>query len=135
MIHEQHERSPLRRGKSQTRRGALSKKRACLGMRPRADRAAGVVQEKREIKNKRVREFLEERAVGTQLRVFRFHHLVELVDTNQGMLIRRVTMEKFMLHQAGELAEFWHVTTKKVHPVHHAQHPPNLAFAGNDPVE
>src|SRR6266404_3912538 len=105
MVDEQHERSPLRRGKSQSRRGALGKQRARLRMRPRSDRTAGVVQEQREIKNKWVREFLEERAVRAQLRLFRLHHLVELVDAHQSVFVRGVAMKKFVLHQAGELAE------------------------------
>ena len=59
MIHQEDERAALRGGKFQAHGRALREKCARFGMRARADRAPGVVQEKGEIKNKRVREFLE----------------------------------------------------------------------------
>src|SRR4030081_2509160 len=104
-------------------------------MRTRSDGPAGVMQKEREGKNKWVREFLEDRPVGAQLRVFCLHHLVELVDANQGVLISSVAMKKFMLHQAGELTELRNVTTEKIAPMHHAQNAADLAFARNDPAK
>jgi len=94
MVDEQDQGPALRRGKAETRRGPLRKKCARLRMGTRTDRAAGVVQEQREIKNKRVLEFLEEFAVGAELRIFRLHHLVELVDADQGVFVGGVAMEK-----------------------------------------
>ena len=37
-------------------------------------------------------------------------------------------MQKLMLHQAGELAEFGNVTTEKIDPMHRSQDPPDSAF-------
>ena len=51
------------RGKLEADRRALREKRAGFGMRPRSDRPAGVVQEKREIEDERVLEFFEELAI------------------------------------------------------------------------
>ena len=44
-------------------------------------------------------------------------------------------MEKFVLHQAGELAEFRNVTPKKIYPMHHPQDAAYLAFARNNSPE
>src|SRR5947199_9634330 len=101
-------------------------------MGPGSDGAPGVVQEKREIKNKRILELLEKCPVGTQLRIFCLYDLVEFVDADQGVFIRGVTMKKFMLHQAGELAEFRHVTAEKIDSMHHTQHQSELTFARNN---
>src|ERR1700682_168759 len=135
MVDEQYQRTPWRRGKAQTRRGPLGKERARLGMRTRAHCAPGVVQEKRKIKDKWVLESFEQPPVGTEFRVLRLHHLVELVDANQGVFVGGVAMEEFVLHQAGELPEFGNVPAEEIHPVHHAQHPADLALPRNDPLE
>src|ERR1041384_3004720 len=104
-------------------------------MWPRPDRASGVVKEEREIEDKRVVEFLEETAVSAELRVFGVHDLVEFIDADQRVFVGRVTMEKLMLHQAGELAEFRNVTAEKINPVHHPQDAPDLAFPRDDAVK
>ena len=57
---------------------------------------------------------------------------VELVDADQGVFVRGIAMEKFVLHQAGELTEFRNVAAEKIDPVHHAQDAADLAFARND---
>ena len=44
------------------------------------------------------------------------------------MLVGRVTMEKFMLHQAGQLAEFGNVAAEKIHLMHHSQDASHSAF-------
>ena len=44
-------------------------------------------------------------------------------------------MEKFVLHQAGELPELRNVTAEKIDPVHHPQHAADFAFARNNPLE
>ena len=88
---------------------ALREERARFRVRSRGDRPAGVVQQKREVEDKRILQFFEQRPIRAQLRVLSVHHLVKLVDANQGMFVGGVTMEKLVLHQAGELAEFRNV--------------------------
>src|ERR1043166_2198885 len=97
-------------------------------MRPRADCTSGVVQKKRQIKDKWVVEFLEEAAISAELRIFGVHHLIEFINAHQRVFVGRVTMEKLVLHQASELAEFRDVTAQKINPVHHAQDAADLAF-------
>src|SRR3954470_8478655 len=101
-------------------------------MRPSPDRPAGVVQEQGKIEDVRVLEFLEEVAIGAQFRILRLHHLVELVDADQGVLVRGVTMKEFVLDQAGELSEFRNVSSEKIDPMHHPENPANFSFARQD---
>src|ERR1041384_1973155 len=101
-------------------------------MRPRPDRASGIVQKKREIENKRVVEFLEEPPVPAEFRILGVHYLVELVDAHQRVFVGRVTMKKLVLHETSELAEFGNVTAQKIDPVHHPEDAPDLALARHD---
>ena len=128
MVHEQNQRPSLGRGKPQARRCSLGEKRARLRVWTRAHRAAGVVKEEREIKDKRVREVFKQPPVGAKFWILRLHHGVEFVDANQGVFVGCVTMEKFVLHQAGELSKFRNVSAEKIDPVHHAQDAAHLAF-------
>ena len=44
------------------------------------------------------------------------------------MLVGCVTMQKLMLHQAGELAEFGNVAAEKIRPMHHSQDASHFPF-------
>src|SRR5437764_4050456 len=87
----------------------------------RADSFAAVVQQQREIENQRVVKSLENFTIGSQLRIVRLRQRIELIDAYQRMLVGCVSMQKFMLHQTGQLAEFGNVTTEKIDPMHHSQ--------------
>src|SRR5438309_8942300 len=102
-------------------------------MGPGPDRATGVVEEQSEIEHVRVLEFFEEIPVGAQFRILGLHHLVELVDADQGVFVRGITMEKFVLDQAGELPEFRDVSSEEIDPVHHSKDTADVSFAGEDP--
>ena len=103
-------------------------------MRPRADRPAGVVQKQREIKNKRIRA-VSRKGRYDQLRILVSCQRIELVDADQRVFVRGVAMEKFMLHQAGELAELRNVTAEEIDPMHHPQGAADFALARNDPAK
>ena len=94
-------------------RDALRKKRARFRVRTRADRLAGVMQQQRQIKNERIREFLEKFAVLDQFRVLGSCQRIELFDADQRVFVRGVTVKKFVLHQAGKLAELGNVSARK----------------------
>ena len=59
MVNEKNERLPLFGRELQTRGDALGKKSARFRVRPGSDRLAGVVQQKRQIKDKRILQLLK----------------------------------------------------------------------------
>ena len=93
---------------------------------------SGVVQEQCEIKNKRILQLFKKFLIRNQLGIVGTGERVELVDANQRVFVGRVTMEIFVLHEAGQLAEFRNVTAQKIDAMHHAQHASNLVFARQD---
>ena len=82
---------------------------------------ADVVQQQRQIKQAGTFEVLEERRVIFIRRVLGLPDAVELFQADQRVLVGGVLMIKFMLHEAGELAEFGDVFAEQIHLVHGAQ--------------
>ena len=41
-------------------------------------------------------------------------------------------MKELVLHETGQLAELGNVAPEKIHPMHHAQDAPDIAFAGQN---
>ncbi len=98
-------------------------------MRPGPDAFARVVHEEREIKNVGIGQRREKLLVGLQFRFVSLAERVELLEADQGVLVRRVTMEIFMLHKAGEGTEFRQITPEKIDLVHHAQDARDFSLA------
>jgi hypothetical protein len=48
------------------------------------------------------------------------------------VLVRGVTVKKFMLHQTGQLAKLRNITAKIIDPVHETERAADLAFLGQD---
>ena len=94
-----------------------------------------VVHEEGEVECRGVVVFLEEIAVAGEFRVLAGDEVVQLVDADQRVLVGRVAVEKFVLHEAGEASEFREVASEKIRLVHHAQDAPDAAFAGEDGEE
>lgn len=97
-------------------------------MRPRADSLPGVVQEEGEVKNVGIGQGLEEFSVGLQFGAVSVAEGVEFFDADQSVLIRRVTVKIFVLHEAGEGAELRQIAAKKIDLVHHAQNARDLSL-------
>ena len=96
---------------------------------------ARVVHEEGKVKGGRVVVLLEKITVSGEFRVLAGDEVVQLVDANQRMLVRRVAVEKFVLHKAGEASEFREVTSEKIRLVHHAQDGSDTALAREDGEE
>ena len=109
----------------------------CAGLRvwTRAHPFPGVVQEQRKIKHEWVFEFLEQSVICAHLRIGRCAQRIQFIDADQGVFIRGVAMEKFVLHQAGERPEFRDVLPEKIDPMHHAQNRTRASFAGKNAFE
>src|SRR5882724_7952584 len=99
-------------------------------MPPRANGFAAVMQKQRQIKDEWVIELLKNLAIGDQLRIIRRCQSVELVDTYQCVFVRRVTMQKLVLHQTGELTEFGNISPQEINPMHHSKDPADSPFSG-----
>src|SRR5260370_16867165 len=97
-------------------------------MRARTHCPSRVVQKQSEIKHERFFQIFEKTAIGDQLRIVCPHQRVEFVDAKQRMLVRGVTMKKFLLHQASQWAELRNIATEKINPVLHPQRPPDLTL-------
>ena len=93
------------------------------------------MQEKCKIQNQRVGELLEQFAIRDQLRLIRHRQCIEFVDAYQSVLVRRIPVQKLMLHKAGELTEFGNVSAKKIDAVHHSQDAPHSPFVGENRFE
>src|SRR5438309_8566017 len=129
MIHQQNQHLAFTRIKLKTARYALRKDRARFRMWPGPDSLAGVMQQQRQIKNKRIWQFLEKLSVLDELGIFGSRQRVELVNADQRMFVRGVAVKKFMLHQTSKLAELGNVLTEEIEPMHQPQSPPNFSFA------
>src|SRR5712671_2926896 len=99
-------------------------------MRAGADCPAGVMQEQSEVKNKRIFEVFEKMTIRDQLRIVCSNQCIELVDAKKGVLVRGVTVKKFMLHQTGQLAKLRNITAKIIDPMHETKRSAGLAFFG-----
>src|SRR5689334_7645985 len=98
-------------------------------MRPSTYRLTGVMQQQSQVKHERIGQFLEKFPVLDQLAVFRVRQRIQFVDTDQSVFVRSVAVEKFMLHQTGELAELGNILPKKIQPMHQAQGASDFSFA------
>src|SRR6266566_2327161 len=90
-------------------------------MRPRANGFTSIVQKQSQIEYEWIVESLKNFAIGNQLRIIRLRQCIEFVDADQRMFIGCVTMQKLMLHQTRQLAEFGNVSPQKIDSVHHAK--------------
>ena len=54
-------------------------------------------------------------------------NLVQFLQANQRVFIRRILMIKLMLHETGEPSELWHVLSQEAHFVHGSEHRSNVA--------
>src|SRR5262245_702758 len=106
MINQEDEGLSLLGRQLQTRSDALSEECARFRVRPSANRFTAIVQKEREIKNKWILQFLKNLAIRDQFRVSRLRQGVKFIDAHQCVLVRCVTMQELMLHQAGKLSEF-----------------------------
>ena len=129
VVHQQDQHLAFARIELKTARDPLRKNRARFRMRAGAHRFAGVVQQQSQVKHERIGQFLEKFPVLDQLAIFRLRQRIEFVDTDQSVFVRSVAVEKFMLHQTGELAELGNVLPEKIQPVHQAQGASDLSFA------
>ena len=129
VIDEKDERLALLGRQLQAVRDALGENSARLSVRPGPDGFAGIVQEQGQIKNERILELLEESSIRDQLRILRPGQSIELVDANQRMFVGGVTVEKLVLNQTGQLAEFGNVASEEIDPVHHTKDAAHFAFA------
>src|SRR5205814_10202683 len=98
-------------------------------MWPGSDSLAGVMQQQRQIKDKRIGQLLEKFPIFKQFGIFRVSQCVELVNADQRVFVRGVAVKKFMLHQTSKLAELGNVLTEEIEPMHQPQSPPNFSFA------
>ena len=89
-------------------------------MRASANRFAGVMQQQSQVKHEGIGQFLEKLPVLDQLAIFRARQRIQFVDADQSVFVRSVAMEKFVLHQTGELPELGNVLPEKIQSVHQA---------------
>ena len=92
----------------------------------------GEAVETREGERGSVGQGVEELSIGLGFLVVSRAEGVELFDADQGMLVGRITMEIFVLHETGEGTELRQVTAEKIHLVHHAQDTRDLSLAAKD---
>src|SRR5262249_42803790 len=97
-------------------------------MRSRANRPPGVVQEQCQVEDEWIIQIFEDLAIRNQLRIVRPYERVELVDAEECMLVRGITMEKLVLHEAGQLPEFGDVAAQKIDPMHQTQRTSHLTL-------
>ena len=95
-------------------------------------RFADVVQQQREVKQAGPFQTLKQGRVMFIRLVLRLPDPVKLFQADQGVLVGGVLVIKFMLHEAGELAEFGDVFAEQVHLVHRAQNRRDAAAAFED---
>ena len=96
---------------------------------------ARVVHQEREVKRGRIVIFEEQIAVAGEFRILAGDEVVQFVDADQGVLVGRVAVEKFMLHQAGETSELWQIASEEIGLVHETQDAADLTLAGEDGEE
>ena len=122
-----------RRGiKGQSPGHAQRQRSAHRGMIAMAVGFTHVMEQQGQIKHVRPLQTLKQRRIRIVRRVFRFPNAVQLLQTNQGVLIGGVLMIKLVLHQAGKLAELGKIFAKQVHFVHRAENRRDIATLVQD---
>ncbi len=96
---------------------------------------ADVVQQQREVKQAGPVQALKQRRVIFIRRLLRLPDFVELFEADQRVFVGGVLMIKFVLHEAGQLAEFGNVFAEQVDLVHRAQNRRDFAAPFEDGQE
>ena len=97
--------------------------------------AAGIVKNDGEVERVGIGDFVKEAAIDSAARIVLGDELVELFDAAQRVFVGGVAVEKFVLDEAVERAEFRQVTAEKSDAVHEAQHARDITFAFEDRLE
>src|SRR5437016_2341457 len=95
MVYQQDQHLAFTRVELKAARDALGKDRARFRMRSRPHRLAGVMQQQRQIKNERIWQFLEKFPVLDQFGIFGSRQRIELVNADERVFVRGVTVKKF----------------------------------------
>ena len=96
---------------------------------------ADIVQQNRKVENRGVLEFLENGAVAVETPFLGEQNGVEFFDANEGVLVSRVAVVEFVLHEAIERAELGDVAAEHAEVVHEPEDATDLAFARKDREE
>ena len=129
MVYQQDQHLAFTRVELKTARDALRKDRARFRMWPGPHGLAGVMQQQRQIKNKRIWQFLEKFPVLDQFGIFGSCQRIKLINADQRVFVRGVAVKKFMLHQTSKLAELGNVLTEEIEAMHQPQSPPHFSLA------
>ena len=97
--------------------------------------AAGVVKNDGEVERVGVGDFVEEAAIDSAARVVLGDELVELFDAAQRVFVGGVAVEKFVLNEAIECAEFRQIASEESDAVHESQDASDIALAFEDRLE
>ena len=135
VVDEEDERGEIGALQAHAARDAHRVDRAGLGVALGVVRLAGVVEQHGQVEDVGPRRLLQERAVLGEGRFGGVDDLVEHLDADEGVLVGGVTMEKFVLHQAGEGAELGEEAAEKSEFVHGAQGAADLPLARKDGQE
>ena len=102
------------------------------GVMAGAEGLAGIVQQQSQVKHeglfhpaKNLRVLAEGRRLGVP-------HLVQLLQADQGVFVRRVLVIELVLHQAGQAAELGQEFSQQADFVHHAQRRRDVAALVQD---
>src|SRR5205823_2824316 len=72
----------------------------------------------------------EQFSITEKLLIFGRHQVIELVDADQSVFVRGITMKEFVLNETGELSELRDISSEKIHPMHHSQDSSDISFRG-----
>src|SRR5437763_15475560 len=73
-------------------------------MWPGSDSLAGVMQQQRQIKDKRIGQLLEKLPIFKQFGIFRSRQRVGVVNADKRLFVRGIAGKKFMLHRPSKMA-------------------------------
>ena len=100
--------------KLQTARDLLREKGAGIFVLTLVRGLAGVVQEQRQIKHRRILELLEDRPISTKLFLLREQNAIQFFDADQSVFIGGIAVIKFVLHEAGQRAELRECSVREI---------------------
>lgn len=134
LIDQEAQRLGVFGGQSEPLGGALGDGRAGARMveRAAASRLAGVVQDKREIEQIGTVQAFQKLFVVGMRRFGGFQDLIQVFQTDDGVFVGGVDVIEFVLHLAGQFAEFRNVFAQQSDFMHGSQSAGDVAFLVED---
>ena len=93
---------------------------------PHVFRSTGIMHDQGNVEDVGILKVQEQLPEETCFGILGKNQAIQFINAAKGVLIRSELVKKLMLHQVGQLPEFWQIPPEKPNPVHQTQHSGNI---------